>query len=110
MYAAFSRRNLKTAMLATTALFSLSTAAAAAPDSRLAAFAQIFPVSSPLAMAARAATDEARAVHLLALGWQAIWVALVIWVSVRLFRSGVLSSGSGWKFWRRAPAASSARH
>ncbi|MCA0208716.1 MAG: ABC transporter permease [Proteobacteria bacterium] len=86
-------------------MFSLSAGAASAPGSSLARFAEIFPFSSPLAMAARAATDEARAVHLLALGWQAIWVALVIWVSVRLFRSGVLSSGSGWKFWRRGAAA-----
>jgi ABC-2 type transport system permease protein len=45
---------------------------------------------------------------LLALGWQAIWVALVIFLSVRLFRSGVLSSGSGWKFWRRNKAVLSA--
>lgn len=86
-------------------MFSLSAGAASAPGSSLARFAEIFPFSSPLAMAARAATDDAKAVHLLALGWQAIWVALVIWVSVRLFRSGVLSSGSGWKFWRRGAAA-----
>ena len=91
-------------------MFSLSAGAASAPGSSLARFAEIFPFSSPLAMAARAATDDAKAVHLLALGWQAIWVALVIWVSVRLFRSGVLSSGSGWKFWRRAPAGRTARH
>lgn len=91
-------------------MFSLSAGAASAPGSSLARFAEIFPFSSPLAMAARAATDDAKAVHLLALGWQAIWVALVIWVSVRLFRSGVLSSGSGWKFWRRAPTGRTARH
>ncbi len=82
-------------------MFSMSTAAAAAPDSGLARFAQIFPFSSPLAMAARAATDSDKSVHLLALGWQAAWVALVIFLSVRLFRAGVLSSGSGWKFWKR---------
>ena len=82
-------------------MFSLCAAAASAPDSSLARFAQIFPFSSPLAMAARAATDDAKAIHLLALGWQALWVALVVWISVRLFRAGVLSSGSGWKFWRR---------
>lgn len=82
-------------------MFSLSAAAASAPGTRLASFAQLFPFSSPLAMAARAASDEARLVHLLALGWQACWVALVIFLSVRLFRSGVLSGRSGWKFWRR---------
>lgn len=86
-------------------MFSLSAAAASAPGSTLAHFAQIFPFSSPLAMAARAATDDGVAVHLLALGWQAIWVALVIYASVRLFRAGVLSGGAGWKFWKRARGA-----
>ncbi len=86
-------------------MFSLSTAAASAPDSTLSTLAQIFPFSSPLAMAARAATDDNKAVHLLALGWQAIWVALVIYLSVRLFRAGVLSGGSSWKFWRRSGRA-----
>lgn len=89
-------------------MFSLSAAAASAPGSSLAHFAQIFPFSSPLAMAARAATDDAKAVHLLALGWQAIWVALVILLSVRLFRAGVLSGGSSWKFWRRTGSAAAA--
>ncbi|MDO9368885.1 MAG: ABC transporter permease [Sphingopyxis sp.] len=86
-------------------MFSLSAAAASAPGSGLAHFAQIFPFSSPLAMAARAASDDSKAIHLLALGWQAIWVALVIFLSVRLFRAGVLSSGGGWKFWRRGATA-----
>lgn len=82
-------------------MFSLSAAAASAPGTGLARFAQIFPFSSPFAMAARAATDEAVGVHLLALGWQAIWVALTVYLSVRLFRAGVLSSGSGWKVWKK---------
>lgn len=82
------------------AMFSLSSAAASAPGSGLAQFAQIFPFSSPFAMAARAATDDAVGVHLLALGWQALWVGLVIFLAVRLFRAGVLSGRSGWKFWR----------
>ena len=85
-------------------MFSLSAAAASAPGTGLAGFAQIFPFSSPFAMAARAATDEAVGAHLLALGWQAIWVALTVYLSVRLFRAGVLSSGSGWKFWKRKRA------
>jgi len=82
-------------------MFSLCAASASAPGSSLATFAQIFPFSSPLAMAARAATDDAIGIHLLALGWQAIWVALVITISVRLFRAGVLSGRSDWRFWRR---------
>lgn len=83
------------------AMFSLCAASASAPGSSLATFAQIFPFSSPLAMAARAATDDAIGVHLLALGWQAIWVALVVFLSVRMFRAGVLSGRRDWKFWRR---------
>ncbi|MGV1684875.1 ABC transporter permease [Sphingopyxis sp. NJF-3] len=90
------------------AMFSLSTAAANAPGSGLATIAQIIPFSSPLAMAARAATDDAKAVHLLALGWQAIWVALVIFLSVRLFRSGVLSGRSDWRFWKRSAGVATA--
>lgn len=86
-------------------MFSLSAAAASAPGTGLARFAQIFPFSSPFAMAARAATDDAVGVHLLALGWQAIWVALTVYLSVRLFRAGVLSSGSGWKFWKKKKSA-----
>ena len=86
-------------------MFSLSAAAASAPGSGLAHFAQIFPFSSPLAMAARAASDGDKAVHLLALGWQALWVALVIWIAVRLFRAGVLSGGGNWKFWARGKRA-----
>ena len=86
-------------------MFSLSAAAASAPDSGLARFAQIFPLSSPLAMAARAATDDEKGIHLLALGWQALWVALVIWIEVRLFRAGVLSGGGHWQFWRRTRGA-----
>lgn len=86
-------------------MFSLCAASASAPGSTLATFAQIFPFSSPLAMAARAATDDAIGVHLLALGWQAIWVALVVYLSVRLFRAGVLSGRSDWRFWRRAGRA-----
>ncbi|PAL21556.1 ABC transporter permease [Sphingopyxis sp. GW247-27LB] len=90
------------------AMFSLSTAAANAPGSGLATIAQIIPFSSPLAMAARAATDDAKAVHLLALGWQAIWVALVVYLSVRLFRSGVLSGRSDWRFWKRSAGVATA--
>src|SRR3546814_11284706 len=44
------------------AMFSLCTAAASAPGSTLATVAQIIPFSSPLAMAARAATYAPRGV------------------------------------------------
>ena len=79
-------------------MFALSAAAAGAPGSHIATVAQMFPFSSPFAMAARGATDSAVAPHLLALGWQALWVGITIWISVRMFRLGVLKSGGG--FWR----------
>ncbi|KFG88456.1 ABC transporter permease [Sphingobium herbicidovorans NBRC 16415] len=53
----------------------------------------IFPFSSPFAMIARAAQDAAIWPHLLAIGWQAIWVAVIIRLGVWLFRRHVLKSG-----------------
>jgi ABC-2 type transport system permease protein len=88
-------------------MFGMSAAAAANPESTIAHIARIFPFSSPFAMAARGATDPAIWPHVVALGWQALWVGITIWISVRLFRIGVLKSGGGWRglFRRkRAPA------
>ncbi len=78
------------------AMFGLSSAAAADPGSTLSTFAEIFPFSSPFAMAARAASDAALWPHVLALGWQGLWVALAILFASRMFRLGVLKSG-GWR-------------
>lgn len=87
-------------------MFGLSAAAASNPGSSIARVAEIFPFSSPFAMAARGATDPAIWPHILALGWQALWVAITIWIAVRLFRIGVLKSGSGWRgLFRRKRAA-----
>jgi ABC-2 type transport system permease protein len=88
-------------------MFGLSSAAAAAPGTPLALFAQIFPLSSPFAMAGRGATDPTIWPHLLALAWQLCWVALTITFAARMFRRGVLKSGSGRLFRRRKPAAPS---
>lgn len=52
-----------------------------------------FPLSSPFVMVARAATDEALWPHLLALGWQALCVALFIRIGAGLFRRRVMKSG-----------------
>lgn len=57
--------------------------------------AAIFPFSSPFAMLARAAQQDALWQHLLALGWQAFWVLLLIRFGARLFRRNVLKSGGG---------------
>lgn len=76
-------------------MFGLSMAAAGSPGSGVAHFAEIFPFSSPFAMAARGATDPAIWPHLIAIVWQFCWVALTIWFSAQLFRFGVLKSGVG---------------
>lgn len=58
--------------------------------------ATIFPFSSPFAMIARAAQDDALWPHLMALLWQAAFVALIIRVGVLLFRRHVMQSGGSW--------------
>jgi ABC-2 type transport system permease protein len=85
-------------------MYVLSSKAASNPGTTIAHVAEILPFSSPMAMAAHASTDSALWPHVLALGWQAFWVAAVIWLMARLFRFGVLKSGS-WKqfFGRKAP-------
>jgi ABC-2 type transport system permease protein len=85
------------------AMFGLASAAASSPGTTIALVAEIFPFSSPFAMAAHGATDAAIWPHLLALAWQALWVAITIRIAARLFRAGVLNSGSGmWtSLWRR---------
>lgn len=78
-------------------MFGLASAGSANPGSRIAYIAEIFPFSSPFAMAARGATDPSLWPHILALLWQGFWVAIVISIAVRLFRVGVLKSGNGWR-------------
>jgi ABC-2 type transport system permease protein len=91
------------------AMFGLASAAASNPDTTIALVAEIFPFSSPFAMAARGATDPALWPHLLALAWQALWVGLTIWFAARLFRAGVLNSGGGfWAAFARRPAKNAA--
>ncbi|WP_323809642.1 ABC transporter permease [Sphingobium baderi] len=69
--------------------------------------AAVFPLSSPFAMIARAAQDAALWPHVLALAWQALWVALIIRMGVWLFRRHVLHSGTKRPlFRRRSPPAS----
>jgi ABC-2 type transport system permease protein len=93
------------------AMFGLASAAASNPDSTMARFAEIFPFSSPFAMAARGATDAALWPHLLALGWQALWVGLTIWFAAKLFRAGVLNSGGGfWAAFAKRPTARSTKN
>jgi ABC-2 type transport system permease protein len=87
------------------AMLGLSIAAASHPDSLLALGAEIFPLSSPFAMAARAANKADLWPHLLALLWQLLWVALLITFGARWFRRGVLQSGGGRSRRRAQPAS-----
>ncbi len=53
----------------------------------------IFPVSSPYAMLARAAQEPEIWPHLVALGWQVLWVVLIVRAGANLFRRTVMKSG-----------------
>lgn len=55
--------------------------------------AMAFPLSSPFAMVARAAVEESLWPHLLALGWQALWVVIFVKLGANLFRRRVMKSG-----------------
>ncbi|WP_375420576.1 ABC transporter permease [uncultured Sphingomonas sp.] len=83
-------------------MFALSSAAASRPESWVAKLAEVFPLSSPFAMAGHAANSPELWPHVAALAWQLLWVAIFISVGARLFRRGVLQSGSAKPWWRRA--------
>ncbi|HEX8302924.1 ABC transporter permease [Sphingomonas sp.] len=84
-------------------MFAFSLGAANNPGSWLAFAAEAFPFSSPFAMIGRAGNSADIWPHLIALGWQALWVAITVTVGARLFRRGVLKSGSP-PFWKRRRA------
>ena len=74
-------------------LFGFAAIGVGRPMSTEAIAAAIFPLSSPFAMIARAAEQEALWPHLLALIWQGLWVALIIKFASGIFRRSVLKSG-----------------
>lgn len=82
------------------AMFGLALAATASPGTWLAFAAEALPFSSPFAMIGRAGNSPELWPHFIALGWQALWVAITVAVGARLFRRGVLKSGSP-PFWKR---------
>ena len=88
-------------------IFGFAAATIGAPESTGALAAAIFPLSSPMAMFARAAETPEVWPHVVALAWQAIWVALILRLGAGLFRKTVLKSGprtKGWRPWKRAAA------
>lgn len=74
-------------------MFGLASAAAGSPGTALAWIAELFPFSSPFAMAAKGATDPRLWVHGAAILWQLLWVTITIALAARWFRKGVLKSG-----------------
>ncbi len=74
-------------------VFFFATFATAMPGSTMSFIAEAIPFSSPFAMLSRAAQDSSMMPHLLALVWQAAWVALFVKLGAGLFRRRVMKSG-----------------
>lgn len=83
-------------------VFFFASYAMAKPGSAMETAAVIFPLSSPFAMLARAAQQPDLGQHLVALGWQALAVALFVKAGATLFRKRVMKSGQGPKKAKRS--------
>jgi ABC-2 type transport system permease protein len=81
------------ATMAQIVVFFVATLALVDPGGPLEIVAILFPLSSPYAMLARAAVQDSLWPHLLAIGWQALWVVLFIRGGASLFRRRVMKSG-----------------
>jgi ABC-2 type transport system permease protein len=81
-------------------IFGFAATAIGNPDSPLALAAAAFPLSSPMTMLARAAQQPDIWPHVVAILWQALWVALILRVGAQLFRKTVLKSGPRLPWWR----------
>ncbi len=93
--------------MAQVVIFGLASLAVGKPDGREAIGAAVFPLSSPYAMIARAAEQDAIWPHFLALGWQALWAVLILKFAAAMFRRSVLKSGPSrrWPWQRKAKHA-----
>ena len=74
-------------------VFFFATFATAMPGSTMSFIAEVIPFSSPFAMLSRGAQETSLMPHLIALGWQAAWVALFVNMGASLFRRRVMKSG-----------------
>ena len=81
-------------------IFAFAAAAVGAPGSATALSAEIFPLSSPLAMVARAAQQPEIWPHVAAIGWQLLWIGVILRLGAALFRKTVLKSGPRTKWWK----------
>lgn len=86
-------------------IFGFAATVIGAPDSTEGLAAAVFPLSSPMAMIARAAELPELWPHLVAILWQVAWVALILRIGSRMFRKTVLKSGPRAKRWRWWPRA-----
>lgn len=88
-------------------IFFFASFAMTQPGSTTEMAAMAFPFSSPFAMLARAAQNPALMPHLLAIGWQVLWVIVLVRIGARMFRSRVMKSGPATRrkrAWRRVAA------
>ena len=86
-------------------IFGLASIAIGSPDSPEGLAAAIFPLSSPMAMLARAAEQPEWWPHIAAILWQGLWVALILRLGAHMFRKTVLKSGPRAKRWWKSSRA-----
>ncbi len=91
--------------MAQVVVFAIAASVVGMQDSPRALAAAMFPLSSPFVMLARAAELPELWPHLLAIAWQALWVALFVRVAARIFRRSVLKAGPARPCWRRTAKA-----
>jgi ABC-2 type transport system permease protein len=82
-------------------IFGFAAKSIGSPDSTAGLIGAIFPLSSPMAMLARAAELPELWPHVMALIWQAIWVIVIVRAGALLFRKTVLKSGPRTRWWKR---------
>jgi ABC-2 type transport system permease protein len=81
-------------------IFGFASTVIGSPNSAEGLGAAVFPLSSPMAMIARAAEQPDIWPHLLAIAWQVLWVALILRGGAHLFRKTVLKSGPRLPWWK----------
>ena len=81
-------------------LFGFAAKSIGNPDSPAGIAAAAFPLSSPMAMLARAAQEPELWPHAAGMVWQAIWIAVILRFGAQLFRKTVLKSGPRTPWWK----------
>jgi ABC-2 type transport system permease protein len=81
-------------------IFGFAATAIGDPNSTESLAAAVFPLSSPMTMLARGAEQPELWPHIVAIGWQALWVALILRLGAQLFRKTVLKSGPRLPWWK----------